>query len=217
MKGIIYKYQSPSGKVYIGQTIDEANRRKKFLNENLSYAGIKIDNARKKYGPRNFEYEILKVIEEKNHNKLCSELNKYEIYYIGLYDSFKNGYNMSIGGDGSMGYHLTEEHKEKITKFLLNHNPFKGKKHSQKTKDIISNANSKAVIQIDPKTNEIIKRFKSAKEAGESFGKPRANSEIIKVCRKYISPSGRCYKTALGYKWEYDNFEGSTTTETTEM
>ena len=217
MKGVIYKYQSPSGKVYIGQTINEAKRRKKFLNENLSYAGVKIDNARKKYGPQNFEYEILKVIEEKNRNKLYSELNKYEIYYIGLYDSFKNGYNMSIGGDGSKGYHLTEEHKEKITKFLLNHNPFKGKKHSQKTKDIISDANSKAVIQIDPKTNEIIKRFKSAKEAGESFGKPRANSEIIKVCRKYISPSGRHYKTALGYKWEYDNFEGSTTTETTEM
>lgn len=217
MKGIIYKYQSPSGKVYIGQTIDEANRRKHFLNENLSYAGIKIDNARKKYGPQNFEYEILKVIEEKNHNKLYSELNKYEIYYIGLYDSFKNGYNMTIGGDGPKGYHLTDEHKEKITKFLLNHNPFKGKKHSQKTKEIISDANSKAVVQIDPKTNEIINRFKSAKKAGESFGKPRANSEIIKVCKKYISPSGRHYKTALGYKWEYDNFEGSTTTETTEM
>ena len=27
IEGIIYKYTSPSGKVYIGQTIDEQNRR----------------------------------------------------------------------------------------------------------------------------------------------------------------------------------------------
>ena len=29
--GIIYKYISPSGKVYIGQTINERKRRKKYL------------------------------------------------------------------------------------------------------------------------------------------------------------------------------------------
>ena len=29
--------------------------------------------------------------------------------------------------------------------------------------------------------------------------------------------SGRHYKTVLGYKWEYVDFEGSTTTETAEM
>lgn len=33
MKGIIYKYTSPDGKVYIGQTTKEQNRRNTFLNE----------------------------------------------------------------------------------------------------------------------------------------------------------------------------------------
>lgn len=215
MKGVIYKYQSPSGKIYIGQTINEEYRRKKFLDINVKYAGVKIDNARKKYGPKNFDYEVIEVIENSDLKELCSELDKYEIYYIGMYDSFKNGYNMSIGGGGSKGYHLTEEQKEKITNYLLNHNPFKGKKHNQKTKNLISEANSKPVVQIDPKTNEIIKHFKSAKQAGESLGKPRGNSEIIKVCKKYVSPQGKKYITALGYKWEYDIFEGSTTIETT--
>ena len=32
IKGIIYKYTSPSGKVYIGQTIDEKDRKKAFFN-----------------------------------------------------------------------------------------------------------------------------------------------------------------------------------------
>jgi hypothetical protein len=46
IRGIIYKYTSPSGKVYIGQTINEKDRRKHFLIQKLSYGGIKIDTAR---------------------------------------------------------------------------------------------------------------------------------------------------------------------------
>lgn len=53
------------------------------------------------------------------------------------------------------------------------------------------------------------KEFKSAREAARSFGKERSNSEIIKVCKGYISPSGRHYNTALGFKWKYK--ESSTT------
>lgn len=56
--GIIYKYISPSNKVYIGQTINEYERKHAFLTRE-KYAGDKIDNARKKYGPVNFKYEIL--------------------------------------------------------------------------------------------------------------------------------------------------------------
>ena len=47
--GIIYKYTSPSGKIYIGQTMNEKERRKKFLGKS-SYAGEKLHTARKKYG-----------------------------------------------------------------------------------------------------------------------------------------------------------------------
>lgn len=31
MEGVIYRYTSPSGKYYIGQTIDEERRRRDFL------------------------------------------------------------------------------------------------------------------------------------------------------------------------------------------
>ena len=47
MRGIIYKYVSPSNKVYIGQTVDEKKRRQVFLREDNDYAGIKINAARK--------------------------------------------------------------------------------------------------------------------------------------------------------------------------
>ena len=47
--GIIYKWTSPSGKSYIGQTINQRRRYKDFFRLTKSYAGFKIDNARKKY------------------------------------------------------------------------------------------------------------------------------------------------------------------------
>lgn len=275
MIGIIYKYTSPSGKVYIGQTLDEERRRNEFLNLSIRYAGKRIELARKKYKPENFKYEILEKKEYDNIENALYDLNLMESYYIGKFDSYNNGYNMTYGGEGVRGIIFDNEIKSKIsdtlkeyykthenpfynkkhtdeTKKLLSEiakkrgtsplkgkplsekhrklisernklnvgekNPFYGKKHNEKTKKDISNANSIPVIQINPETNKIIRRFSSAKEAGDSFGKPRANSEIIKVCRQYVSPSGRHYKTALGYKWKYEkDIEGSTTTETTEM
>ena len=59
IKGVIYKYESPNKKVYIGQTINEKRRKSEFLQVNQKYGGLKINNARKKYGPENFQYEIL--------------------------------------------------------------------------------------------------------------------------------------------------------------
>lgn len=98
IRGIIYKYTSPSGKVYIGQTINEKDRRKHFLIQKLSYGGIKIDTARAKYNPENFKYEILETRFYMTKKAAAKELDILESYYIGLYDSYKYGYNMTLGG-----------------------------------------------------------------------------------------------------------------------
>ena len=115
-KGIIYKYISPSGKIYIGQTINESQRRKTFKNINLRYAGGKIDIARNKYGPDKFKYSIEAIIEKENREELLNSLNELEIYYISKYNSFENGYNSTLGGEN--GHIITEEEKEKIRKKL---------------------------------------------------------------------------------------------------
>lgn len=274
MIGIIYKYTDPYGKSYIGQTLDENRRRKEFLDLRVDYAGKKINEARKMIGPSNFKYEIIECNNYNDVTEALKDLNAKESYYIGKYDTYLNGYNMTMGGEGVRGIVFSDEIKTKIsdtlkTYFKTHENPFKGKKHTDETKQIlrekatgrkspfkgktiwteeqrkqqseraktytkgelngffgkkhsnetkkmIGDANSKPVRQIDIKTGEVLNVFKSAKEAGESLGKPRGNSEIIKVCKHYVSPSGRHYLSALGYKWEYDDFKGSTTTETTE-
>lgn len=45
MIGTIYKLTSPSGKSYIGQTINLKDRKRCFYNPNKYYSGHKLDNA----------------------------------------------------------------------------------------------------------------------------------------------------------------------------
>lgn len=107
IKGIIYKYTSPSGKSYIGQTTNQSLRRKKWFNMSSPYTSSdwmsKIDKARIKYGPESFTYTVLFQKEYISKKAARMELNTLETYYIGLYDSYKTGYNSTIGGDSASG------------------------------------------------------------------------------------------------------------------
>jgi len=107
--GIIYKHTSPSGKSYIGQSINTMEER---LRSHISHtkAGNKsrFSDAIRKYGIENFTSEIL--IETANEN-----LNELEIYYIAKFDTYNNGYNATLGGD-SPGYNLSEKAKESMSK-----------------------------------------------------------------------------------------------------
>lgn len=274
MKGVIYKYISPSNKVYIGQTLNEERRKCEFLQVNQTYGGLKINNARKKYGPENFQYEILFQKEYDDIEQAIQELNNKEEEFIIKYDSIKNGYNISSGGESLRCVMMDNDCKQRMINSLKdyhkNHNnSFKGKKHSQKTKEIlrekalgrpsafkgrthseesklkmslnhpnqngvnnpfygkhhnetakqlIGEKNSKAVVQMDFKTNEILNIFKSGKEASLFLNKHRGNSEILRACKGFrIMGNGKKKKinTAYGFKWKYlTDIEGSTTIET---
>lgn len=63
-----------------------------------------------------------------------------------------------------------------------------------RAKDYVSKR-ERPVLQLDKNTGEVIRRFKSCKEAADEFGIGLEN--ISRAC------SGR-YKTVRGYKWKYD-------------
>ena len=96
---------------YIGQTCEPEKRNKDFLNLRVQYSGVKIENARKKYRPENFHYEVLESVSCDDEQELAQRLNELEIYYIDKFDSLNNGYNNTIGGGGANGYRHTEEYK----------------------------------------------------------------------------------------------------------
>lgn len=146
--GIIYKYTSPSNKVYIGQTTSEIKRRNSFRNRE-SYGGIKIDNARRKYNPDNFKYDVISRKNYLSEEDANFDLDLLETYYIADYDSYKNGYNSTTGGDGTRGVIVSEETRKRMSESLkglkkteehrykisLSH---KGKKLSEETKRKLS-------------------------------------------------------------------------------
>ena len=96
MEGIIYKITNDiNNKVYIGQTIQPLNTRwrsHKVRGKNPSF-NTGLYGATKKYGAENFDINIVISCDE-------SELNEMEIYYIDKYDTYNNGYNRTIGGEG---------------------------------------------------------------------------------------------------------------------
>jgi len=102
-------------KQYVGQTkFDDDRRIKEHLQEALlGRRNLHLYNSIRKYGWENFTVTHL----EDNVDE--SDLDRLEMYYIGLYDTFRNGYNNTIGGGGIRGYHHTDETRKKIS---VNHN-----------------------------------------------------------------------------------------------
>lgn len=87
-----------NNKVYIGITYKDINKR---LKEHIKCSRLKNKKALKainfailKYGAENFKIELL---EECDNKQLVFNA---EIKFIKKYNSFKNGYNETLGGDG---------------------------------------------------------------------------------------------------------------------
>ena len=95
--GFIYIIKNKiNNKVYIGQTTNTVQYRfaQHLTNADLEYKNGHLYNAMKKYGKENFYVETIEEVSNKN-------LNEREIYWIAYYDSFNNGYNSTIGGEGN--------------------------------------------------------------------------------------------------------------------
>lgn len=204
----IYKITNDiNNRIYIGKTIDSVQIR---WNHHKSDAFAPAHSSKmekrplyeaiRKYGIEHFNIE---TIEE------CSleVLNDREKYWIEYYHSFKDGYNATLGGDGSpyLDYDLIIKtynkilsvsktakilgiDRDSVTRALLATN-------SYSTKQIKENgikSNFHAVGQYDLNDN-LIATYPSIKAAEEAVPTGRHIGEVCKGKRK----------TAGGFKWKY--------------
>lgn len=199
--GIIYRRFIVNNKgievSYVGQTCDPAKRNSDFLNLRVNYSGKKIENARKKYGPENFGYEVLETITCNSDEELASRLNEREIYWIAQFDSFNKGYNNSIGGGGASGYKHTEEYKQWQSEQskLLNNDP----EIKQRQKDGMyayfnsPGAREKRSLELrkrykDPNEREKLSKAQKESYASDPFRAKRRNAHLSATCS---TPEGR--------------------------
>lgn len=110
LKGYIYRHwiinDKGIEKSYIGQTINDVNVR---WQDGRGYTTnyTRFARAIRKYGWDNFNHEVLHIVEGETVDELKLILNALEVSCIEEYDSFKNGYNSTTGGESS--YSLNEE------------------------------------------------------------------------------------------------------------
>ena len=143
-KGIIYVYFNKAKyekegveKYYVGQTVETMEKR--AGKDGRGYGCIdqncntKFANSIRKWGWDAFEGKILEEVYEE-------DLNELEKFYIEYFDSFKNGYNTTLGGEGTRGHNpyvdKTEEEMEEIKEKLSKSQSVAAKKRWQDPKEI---------------------------------------------------------------------------------
>ena len=91
--GYIYKIQNKiNGHVYIGQTVKVLEKRFQQHRNNYNkpyFSQLSLYKAFNKYGIENFTFEQVEEVPNE-------QLDEREKYWIEYYNSYKNGYNMSI-------------------------------------------------------------------------------------------------------------------------
>ena len=108
--GIIYGwYNTKSEKWYVGQTIDPEGRYNKHIKLSLNNDNTHFHRALRKYGLENFVYCVLE------ENVLRANLNMMEMDWIEELDSFYSGYNLTLGGGGTVSRICTEETRMKLS------------------------------------------------------------------------------------------------------
>ena len=165
-----------NNKKYIGLTKQSCQER--WRHDGIGYKSqIKFWNAIQKYGWNNFEH---KIIAEQLTEKEASEL---EIKLIKQYDCINNGYNVSFGGSTT---NHSPETLEKMRQSML------GKKHTQETKNKISQSKNKEKIAVKCITTNIV--YESERQAMLETGIDI--SSISKCCKGEVCQAG-------GLEWEY--------------
>ena len=187
-------------KKYIGKTSHTIDYRWKLHLTQYPYVKCPLYSAFNKYGIEHFS---INQIEECDNNILSER----EIYWIKFYDSYNNGYNATLGGEGCAKYdydevlHLWKQgyHIRQIA------NKLNGNCHVignilrdlgiSKTEIYHRGAgNNRKLVGQFTLDGTLIKIYPSASEASRQTNAPQPN--ISKCCRGEMN-------TCHGYIWQY--------------
>ena len=210
--GYIYKIQNLiNDNVYIGQTVKTVEKRFQQHRNNYDkpyFSQLTLYKAFKKYGLENFSFE---VIEETENEKL----DEREKYWIDYYDSYKNGYNMTLGG------RLIELYKWDLQEIIdLYHIHKSARKVAEiigcdhSTIDNLLNSNNIPRYSKGEQFNRIVclekqgvfEKFNSTREAAQwLIDNQYSKTKNIKSVRVMVTNAATNNKTYLNFKIYYES------------
>lgn len=138
---------------YIYMLIDKRNGKKyvgKHNGNKTEYwsSGIVPNRIAKKHGRNIFD----RIILEDNIEDL-KKLNEREKFYISEHDSFNNGYNSTIGGEGGGHWIYLKSDEEKLVIFNKKSEKLKGRVFSEETKKKMSESAKNKILTDEHKEN----------------------------------------------------------------
>ena len=175
-----------NGKIYIGISKDVYKR---WIGKIHAYKHSNLfQNALKKYGWDGFDHVVLW------DNLSLEEACKQEKALIFLYKFIDKSYNITDGGEGHEGVHLTEVQKQRLREVHL------GKVFSEEHRKKLSEAQKlsshrrRRVYKFDSKTGEFLKEYSSLVEASSDTG---IRDSLISSAARGIN------NTAGDFIWSY--------------
>ena len=192
----IYSIESPTNKIYIGQSWDIDNRFNTY--RNLKCKGQKkLYNSFIKYGIDNHIFNIIYIC---NNDIDQPSLDSLEIEFISLFTFIKvEMMNLTKGGRGCRGYKFTNEDRAKISKAKL------GRKFSEEHKAKLSsyskNRSTEHTNKIRLKNSKIVEQYTLngdfIREWPSLYEAEISNNGYVRGC---VNGSQR---KAGGYFWRY--------------
>jgi hypothetical protein len=150
-----------NGMQYVGQT-SQTIRQRWFEHMSHSRQGRSqafICRAIRKYTPEAFEIEVLQECNTKE------EMDIVEIFYIAFLNTrAPQGYNLTDGGGGVLGYVATAETRKKISEYKKGNTDWLGKHHTKETKQKMSESQKNR-----PKSLEEMERIKLLGKAQKGY------------------------------------------------
>ena len=209
-KGIIYVYFNRAKyekegieKYYVGQTIGTMEQR---AGKNGRRYGVfdetcntKFANSIRKWGWDAFECRVLEEVYEE-------DLDELEKFYIEQFDSYKNGYNTTLGGEGIRGHNnfanKTEEEMEEIRKKISKKCSAANKKRYEDPKEREKTSIASKKQFQDPEARK--KASIAQRKRWEDKEKRKKQSETMK--KRYEDPEER-KKTSITVKKRFEDPE----------
>lgn len=206
MNGYIYIIRNTcNDKVYIGQSINDLKVRfREHINKSRRQRS-KFYNAIQALGEDKFSINLIEECDK-------SLLNEREKYWISKFNSFHNGYNSTLGGEGTHTYELDEDYIiklyesygltyiasmygccTKVIRSILIRNNIK-----------LRESNNEAIQVVMLNKNYIpLLIFKSKKAAWRWLIQNYRSNMKLSEAYTYIKRACDYGNTAFGYKWMY--------------
>lgn len=163
----IYKITSPSGKIYVGQSIDIERRFISYKNLNGVKGQKALQNSFFKHGVENHIFEIIEECSIKN-------LNDRERYWQDFYNVLKHGLNCKLTKSNDKSGLIPEKIREKISKSHIGIKP-----------DLQTRLKMSESAKNRPKRNYSEEHKLNISKGNK--GKKRTKEQLIKLSKKVIN------------------------------